>query len=175
MKKSMIISSVLLFGMSAFAQLGLQNILTTQGVQAMGNAVSEAAQNALASGAEPAAIQAQLIAILNEAAATGDELATRYAIVAVMMAGGERNMNFTTRTVQQSNAVAQYPEMVAKVIADMNAFAGGGDGDEYALGGGEKDNYTSGGNSPEIFLDVFLDGTVPDAGDVIQDIPVTRP
>ncbi|MFA5689485.1 MAG: hypothetical protein WC959_10125 [Kiritimatiellales bacterium] len=159
-RKSIVLGILLASGGIAsllFAQqLGLQTILNDQGVAAVGQAVQAAAEQAFASGAEPADIQAQLIAILDEAAATGDENAVNYAIVGVMYAGGPQNLEFTTAVVEQSRAAAQYPEITRNAIAGMVLYFSK-----------DADVYVSGGRDPSQEIGLFSrDNKMGDDGDV---------
>ncbi|NOU36883.1 MAG: hypothetical protein HOO88_08960 [Kiritimatiellaceae bacterium] len=130
---------------SAFADLGLQALAAgSQGAPAVGQAVLTAARAVYANNTDPAVIQQQLIAILNEAAATGNESAIRYAIVAVMMAGGTENLAASKAAINNSNAFASYESLTAVTVAAVEMLMTGG-GDGAASGGADMGG--SGGDS----------------------------
>ena len=146
----------------AFANLGLQATLVSQGAPAVGQAVLTAAKAVYAANTDPAVIQSQLIAILNEAAATGNEQAIRYAIVAVMLAGGVENLSLSKTAINNSNVFLNYETLTAVTVAAVEALmtasggaggqAGGGEtggGGDGTLGGGDN---TLGGGSDKLFL-----------------------
>jgi uncharacterized membrane protein YgcG len=129
---------------SAFADLGLQALVAgPQGAPAVGQAVLTAARAVYANNTDPAVIQQQLIAILNEAAATGNAAAVRYAIVAVMMAGGPENLVASKTAINNSNVFANYESLTAVTVAAVEMLMTGG-GDK-TVGGGDVGG--SGGNS----------------------------
>ncbi len=125
------------------ADLGLQQIAVAQGAPAVGQAVLTAAKAVCANNTDPVAIQSQLIAILNEAAATGNEQAVRYAIVAVMLAGGTGNIDLSKTAINNSNVFLNYESLTAITVAAveslMNASGGanGTSGGDDMGGGGE--------------------------------------
>ncbi|MFA7256407.1 MAG: hypothetical protein WC047_02390 [Kiritimatiellales bacterium] len=124
-----------LLSVPVFADLGLSQLAATQGASAVGQAVLTAAKAVYADNADPVVIQQQLIAILNEAAATGNEQAIRYAIVAVMLAGGADNLAQSMTAINNSNVFSQYPELTAVTVAAAQALISGGAGG--TTGGGE--------------------------------------
>jgi len=141
----------------AQADLGLAQTLSDQGVQAVGAAVKAATEAVYAGTDDPEQIQSQLVAILNEAAATGDEGAMRYAIVAVMMVGGAENIDLSKDAITSSELFANHPELAAETIvaAEKLIRSGGGLGEMGGekLGGGEgggEDPRSLGGGDPEI-------------------------
>lgn len=140
---TVMISALLLSG-AAHAALGLKTILAEQGVKAMGQAVLAAAQEAFASSEDPAVVQSALVAILNEAVATGDENAIRYAIVAVMQACGKDHLDVSKAAINASNAFSDYRDLAAKTVTEAQALleAGGGAG---TRGGGTQGGGTQGG------------------------------
>jgi len=176
---------LLLFtGLLAFpvhADLGLAKTLSDQGVQAVGAAVKAAAEAVYAGTNDLVQIQNQLVAILNEAEATGDEGAIRYAIVAVMMAGGVENLDVSKDAINNSNLFSNHPEITAFTVAAAEKLirSGGGAGElgGEKLGGGDgggEDPRSLGGGDPYIFDPgaIFDPDT---AGDIIDDdCPATR-
>jgi len=116
---------------SVFADLGLARLAAQpQGASAVGQAVLAAAKTVYADNTDPAVIQPQLIAILNEAAATGNQTAIRYAIVAVLMAGGAENLTLGKAAINDSNVFANYPALTAVTVAAAETLlkASGGAG-----------------------------------------------
>ena len=167
-----------LLASSAWADLGLAQTLSDQGLQAVGAAVKTAAEAIYAGTDDPVEIKSQLIALLNEAEATGDEDAMRYAIVAVMMAGGEENLDLSKEAINNSNLFANHPELTAFTVASTAKLIGGGagsaggagsgqagggekqqgggekqqgGGEKETLGGGEEDPTSLGGGDPDPF------------------------
>ena len=123
-----------------FADLGLAQLAAgPQGGPAVGQAVLTAAKAVYANNTDPEVIQQQLIAILNEAAATGNESAIRYAIVAVMMAGGADNITQSINAINNSNCFSQYPSLTANTAGIVSALMGGGGGTGGETGGGMGD------------------------------------
>lgn len=157
---------LLIVGLAAlpvFAEIGLQQILSEQGVSAVGTAVKTAAEAVYASTDDPAEINAGLVAILNEAEATGDESVITYAIVAVMLAGGVENLEISKEAVNDSNMFANHPEVTAFTVAateELMLGGGSGAGGQTQGGGGAQkggsegggaDDPTLGGGDPEVF------------------------
>ncbi len=145
------------------ADLGLQQTLSSQGVKAFGAAVRAAAEAVYAGTDDPTQIQSQLVAILNEAEATGSEAAMRYAIVAVMVGGGEGNLEASIAAINNSNIFANHPNMTALTVTTAEklirsgggaktdgkkALGGGGQGGD---GGGGASDPTLGGGDPDVF------------------------
>ena len=145
---------------SARADLGLARIMAQQGAPGVGQAVLNAAQAAFANGPsgtpDPVAVQNQLIAILNEAAATGNEQAVRYAIIAVMIAGGIENIDLSKTAINNSNVFIRFESLTAVTVAATQALlsasvgvagnAGGGGGLGGGQGGGQGDGLGGGGD-----------------------------
>jgi len=168
-----------------YADLGLAQTLADQGVQAVGAAVKAAAEAVYAETDDPEQIKSQLVAILNEAAATGDEGAMRYAIVAVMMAGGAENIELSKEAINNSDLFANHPNITAFTVAAVEKLIvsggatgelggeklGGGEAVATKLGGGAKlgggeggggeDPRSLGGGDPDIF-DPGADGDIDD-------------
>lgn len=149
-----LIAGAVLLTSSVFADLGLAQLAAQPqgGARAVGQAVLTAAKAVYANSTDPAVIQPQLIAILNEAAATGDESAIRYAIVAVILAGGADNLPLSKAAVNDSNVFVNYPKLTAVTVSAAEALlkASGGAGGEKsggdkALGGGDKGGGDKGG------------------------------
>jgi hypothetical protein len=188
-----------LFLSPVFADLGLAQLAAgPQGAPAVGQAVLTAAKAVYANNTDPAIIQQQLIAILNEAAATGNEPAVRYAIVAVMMAGGGDNLALSKAAIDGSNVFANYPSLTAVTVTAVEALlkagggagdaAGGGDqlggGDDKEKGGGDElgggdPRSLGGGNDNPFLLELGVDpdnpftwGSLTGGGD--NDLPATR-
>ena len=173
------------FVFPAAADLGLNQILADQGVEAVGAAVKVGADAVYAGTDDPAEIKSQLIAILNEAAATGDEGAMRYAIVAVMMAGGADNLDLSKDAINNSDVATDYPQITEFTVSAAEGLiltAGGGeegDGDDEDKkgggaddegeqgGGGAEEDDTLGGGSPELF-DPDTDGIIDEQGSSIE-------
>jgi hypothetical protein len=157
-----------------FADLGLQQIVNSQGdvaPLAVGQAVRVEAEAIFASNTDPAVIQQKLIAILNEAAATGNEAAVRYAIVAVMAAGGVDNLNASKTAINNSDVFNKYESLTAVTVAATEALltASGGAAEVVGLmqqgGGGEDQRTLGGGNPPEAPLGADVnDNDLPATG-----------
>jgi hypothetical protein len=103
---------------SARADLGLKGIIESQNVRAAVPVLQAAAQAAHKSGD----VRNELLAILNEAAQTGNEDAVRYAIVAVMVAGGEGNMDAALAAINASQAFSDFPGLTASTVAETQAI-----------------------------------------------------
>jgi len=162
----------LIIGFLAFpvlADLGLAKTLSDQGVRAVGAVVKTAAEAVYAGTDDPEQIQSHLVAILNEAAATGDEAAMRYAIVAVMMVGGAENIDLSKEAITNSELFANHPKLAAEtIVAAEKLIRSGGGAAELGgekLGGGEggggEDPRSLGGGDPDIF-DPGADGDIDD-------------
>ena len=158
-----------------FADLGLQQIAATQGAPAVGQAVLAAARAVYANNADPVAVQNQLIAILNEAAATGNEQAVRYAIVAVMLAGGVEHIELSKTAINNSAVFLNYESLTAVTVAAAQALmtatggANGTSGGDDMGGGGEKGgggDRMLGGGSDNVFTD-FINSDA-------HDVPATK-
>jgi uncharacterized membrane protein YgcG len=134
-----------------FADLELAQLAAQpqQGTAAVGQAVLAAARTVYANSTDPAVIQPQLIVILNEAAATGNEAAIRYAIVAVILAGGVENLALSKTAINNSNVFANYPALTAVTVAEAEAIlkASGGAGGEKS--GGDKSGGDKSGGDKE--------------------------
>jgi hypothetical protein len=130
---------------TVFADLGLQQVATDQGVSAVGQAVLTAAQAVYENNTDPAVIQQQLIAMINEAVATGNEEAVRYALVAVLMAGGVDNIAQGTTAINNSNAFSQYPVLTAETVSSAQSLMGGG----TTGGGDQQGGGTTGGGDQQ--------------------------
>jgi len=133
------------------ADLGLQQLAAAQGAPAVGQAVLTAAKAVYANNTDPAVIQQQLIAILNEASATGNEQAVRYAIVAVMLAGGVDNMGLSKTAINNSNVFLNYEALTAVTVAAAESLmtaSGGANGTSGGnnMGGGGAGGGTTGGD-----------------------------
>jgi hypothetical protein len=144
-----------------FADLGLAQLAAQpQGAAAVGQAVLDAVRAIYAGTSDSAAIQSQLTPILNEAAATGNLLAIRDAIAAVMIGGGAENIGLSKSAINGSDVFVSYPAVVAAVVPKIEALLlGGGGGQE--LGGGDKE---LGGGQPnwvEFWPDVPSDNDLP--------------
>jgi len=150
----------------AFADLGLKQMVAGQGASAVGPAILAAAKTVYANHTDPAVIKLQLIDILNEAAATGDEQVARYAIVSVMMAGGVEHLALSRDAINNSDIFKNYPELTAATVeaaevlmtgetaggAKKNKGGGGGSGDdEDPLSQGGADPQSQGGGSGRLF------------------------
>ena len=179
-----------------FADLGLAQLATQpQGASAVGQAVLSAVKAVYANSTDPAVVQPQLITILNEAAATGNEPAIRYAIVAVLMAGGIENFALGKAAINDSAVFGNYPALTAVTVAAAEALlkASGGAGGEKSggdksgggdkqLGGGEKSGGDKGGGGDKQFGggDKELGGGDPtwfpfwDSFPSDNDVPATR-
>ncbi|MCC7300149.1 MAG: hypothetical protein IT583_03620 [Verrucomicrobia bacterium] len=167
---------------SVFADLGLAQVAASQGTPAVGQTVLSSAQAIYANNTDPAAIESQLIAILNEAVATGDERIIRYAIVAVMMAGGEANAALARRAINSSNAFTSYQTLTAVTVAAVESLLTGGGGGLPGVagggGGGGGDPKSQGGGQNPLFKNQvdpnnpFTWGTLTGGGD--NDLPATR-
>lgn len=169
------------------ADLGLQQ-LAAQGAPAVGQAVLTAAKAVYANNTDPVVIQNQLIAILNEAAATGNEQAIRYAIVAVMLAGGVENIELSKTAINNSAVFLNYESLTAVTVAAAEALmtaTGGANGtsggDDMGGGGGEKGgggDRTLGGGSDKVFMQELVDPKNSFPPDFVNpdthDVPATQ-
>jgi len=173
---------------SVQADLGLQQIMASQGASAVGQTVLAAAKAVYAGGvSDPAAVQNQLIAILNEAAATGNEQIIRYAVVAVMIAGGVENLDLSKTAINNSNVFNNYEALTAVTVAATETLlktsggaagngemgGSGGTSGAGAAGGGDKEQ---GGGSDRLFhMVVDPDNPfTPGTGGGDGDLPATR-
>lgn len=148
---SVFIAVAALLTAPVFADLGLEQLAAQpQGASAVGQAVLAASKTVYANSADPAVIQPQLIAILNEAAATGNEAAIRYAIVAVILAGEVENLTLSKAAINDSNVFANYPALTAVTVATAEALlkANGGAGGEKS--GGDKSGGDKGGGDQQL-------------------------
>jgi len=145
-----LLRSVGLLAAPAQADLGLKQILADQGVKAVGLAVKAAAEAVYASTDDPKLIEAGLIAILNEAEATGDMSVMPYAIVGVMLAGGVDNLDLSKRAISNSNLFKNYPNNTAVTVVNAEKLirSGGGAGGTGG-GGGKKQEAGSGGDEQQ--------------------------
>jgi hypothetical protein len=180
------IASVLgLLTAPVFADLGLAQIAATQGAPAVGQAVLTAAQAVYANNTDPAVIESQLIAILNEAVATGDERVVRYAIVAVMLAGGEANIGLGRSAINNSSAFTAYQTLTAVTVAAVESLMTGGGGGTQGgggAGGGGTDSggdpkSLGGGSDPLFANDADLKNLFKEAGftDTVKPEPPATP
>lgn len=119
----LLVAMISVFGCvsSAFADLGLAQLAAGP---AVGQAVLTAAKAVYAENTDPAVIQQQLVAILNEAAATGNESSIRYALVAVMMAGGPDAFSQSVEAINNSNCFNQYPGLTGNVVGTVASLMG---------------------------------------------------
>jgi hypothetical protein len=148
-----LIAATVLSASPVFADLGLKQIVATQGTSAAGQAMFTAAKAVYTGSSDPAVIQTQLIAILNEAAETENETVIRYAIVAVMLAGGVENLDLSGKAISNSSVFANYESLTAvtraaaesllKASGGAGANAGGG---KLGVGNG-SDNLSQGGGN----------------------------
>lgn len=106
----------------ALADLGLKQIAAGQGAPAVGQAVLKAVQAVYANNTDLAIIQSQLVSILNEVAATGDENAIRYAIVAVMMGGGVENCELSKSAINVSDVSSNYEALTVATVTETEAL-----------------------------------------------------
>jgi hypothetical protein len=106
----------------ALADLGLKQIAAEQGAPAVGQAVLAAVQAVYANNTDPAIIQSQLVAILNEVAATANENAVRYAIVAVMMGGGVENRELSKSAINASDVSSNYEAMTVATVTETETL-----------------------------------------------------
>ncbi|MEI8205746.1 MAG: hypothetical protein WCG03_02600 [Kiritimatiellales bacterium] len=158
-----------------FADLGLAQLAAQpKGSSAVGQAVLDAVRAIYAGTSDSAAIQSQLISILNEAAATGNLLAIRDAIAAVMIGGGAENLGLSKSAITASDVFSNYQQVVKAVVPRMEALLGGGGqllGGGQQLGGGDKEmgggDKELGGGDPTWFP--FWDSFPSD-----NDLPATR-
>jgi hypothetical protein len=108
----------------ALADLGLAGIAAgDNGGPAVGRAVLAAAKAVYANNTDPAVIQQKLIEILNEAAAIGDETAVRYALVAIMLAGGPDTLEQSIAAINNSNCFSQYETLTANVVGAVASLS----------------------------------------------------
>lgn len=175
------------------AELGLSQMLSGEGVVAVGQAVKDAVAKIYSSTDDPEVIKRQITAIMDEAAATGDGEAVRYAIVGAMDAGGAENLDLTIAAINASKAFSDFKEVTqftvsssktiilanAKKNGSGNKEQGGGKeqggakeeqgGDKEEQGGGDQDGgMEQGGGSDYNPLDDGDDADIED-----NDIPGT--
>jgi uncharacterized membrane protein YgcG len=154
-----------LLATSSFAQLGLAQLATQpQGASLAGQAVLTAAKAVYAnSDLTPAEKQAQLVDLLNEAVATGNESVIRYAIVAIMVAAGSGDdLSLAIVAINNSNAFSQYQDITAVTVTAVSTLLGGGGGTAGGdmgggggqLGGGDQ---LGGGSLNEFLQSLGLD------------------
>ena len=164
----------------AQADIGLGQILASDGLTAVGQAVREAVEGIYRSTDDPKAIEDQIVAIVNEAVETGDGEAVRYTLIAVMMAGGAENLDLSKVAIDNSAAFTSFPSVTATtvtvgsaLIAEQagSAAAGGvaadsgggslelgggaelGGGQDEELGGGKDDDPLEDGDATDIMSD----------------------
>jgi hypothetical protein len=116
-----ICAGVVLMASPVRADLGLAG----KPPKAAGTAVKNAVAAVYASTEDPAAIQSQIVAILDEAAATGDEDTIRYAIVAVMLAGGADNLDVSKQAIANSMVFTNYQELASSTAAEAETLMTG--------------------------------------------------
>lgn len=139
------------FVSSAIAEMGLQQIIADKGAADVGQAVLTEVKALYAETTDSGVIQNKLIAILNEAAATGDPQIVRYTLIAVMVAGGEEHLALSRRAINNSNAFADYKELTAKTVNSVQKMikkddASGGSNVADTDGGGGKGGNQQGGS-----------------------------
>lgn len=128
------------------ADLGLRQIAAEKGASAVGQAVLAAVRAVYAANTDPAVIQSQLVVILNEAAATGNDQAVRYSIVAVMMAGGSENLGLSKAAINNSAVFTSFETLTAQTVSaaeNLMTQAGGATG---GTTGGTSGGSQAGGN-----------------------------
>ncbi|MDK2857748.1 MAG: hypothetical protein PWQ29_1268 [Verrucomicrobiota bacterium] len=146
---------------SALADLGLQQSLDRGGAQAVAQVVEAAARAAYASSESPAAIESQLVAILNEASATGSAQAVSAAIAAIIQAGGVHNIYLASAAVDASDVAVDFPQASAIALSNASGLLGaGGPG-----GSGAGTGFSDGGSNP-------FDAPASSVDDA--DVPATR-
>ena len=162
---------------TARADLGLQKIMADQGALAVGQAVLNAAKAVYAGTQDPAAIQNQLIALMNEAVATGNEQAIRYAIVAVMVAGGFENVALGKAAIDNSNAFSNYEALTALTVASTEALINAAHESGGSIGGGDREkgggDQEQGGGADRLFHMITDPGNPfgPGTGGGDRDLP----
>lgn len=205
MKKTMrfvllMIIAGMVFALPAQADLGLQGVFSDQGAPGVGQTLMNFAQQLFAGSDDPEAVRSQLIEALNEAAGLGDENAARYAVIAVMQAGGAERLDLTMSAIQASRLSDDFPALTEATASETQALltAGGGSADqqgggEQQQGGGEQQQQQQGGGEEQqgggeeelgggeepLFLNEIDPGTpfgggvdAPGGGD--DDLPATR-
>jgi len=134
-----------------FADLGLaQMAAQPQGASAVGQAVLTAAKAIYSNNTDPAVIKDQLITILNEAAATDNAAAIRYAIVAVLLAGGLENLTLSKAAINDSDVFTKYPAWTAATVAAAEALMKASGGAVDDKNGGDKSGGDKGGGDQEL-------------------------
>ena len=142
---------------SAQAELGLQS-LADQGLSELGNAVKAEVEAVCKSGSDPAEIKAQLIAILDEAAATGDGGIVRYTIVSVILGCGSDYFDLGQSAIAASAVSKDFPRVTSATVSTCNRMfpaaaqererdQGGESGDTDGESGGESADDEQGGES----------------------------
>ena len=172
-----------LAGSSLAEELGLSQQLSSEGVVAVGQTVKSAVENLFSSTEDAESIQSQITAIMDEAAATGNAEAVRYAIVGAMDAAGPDNLELVIAAINSSKAFTDFKDITAFTVNASKemilANAGGGQGDQGGdkeLGGdkeqgGQGDQQTNmeqGGGDGDNPLDEGDDADIDD-----EDVPGT--
>lgn len=149
-----------LFASTAQAELGMQNIVDQDGLPALGSAVRNAVDEAYQSSEDPAVIEATLVKILNEAAASENESIIRYAITGVMLGGGVEHLDMSKSAIDNSDVFKNYPELTAIVVATCEKLLPGFEEiKKEADGTGGESGEETGDTAPEGNIDA------PDVGD----------
>lgn len=135
------------FALPAQADLGLQSVFSEQGASGVGQALMNFAQQLFAGSDDADEIRSRLVDGLNEAADLGDENAARYAIIAVMQAGGNDQLDLTMSAVNESRLAAAFPELTSSTVTETQTLLNAGGGAADQQGGGEQQQ--GGGEQPQ--------------------------
>jgi hypothetical protein len=146
--KQSVMSLLLLAGLLAsqgYGDLGLSQVLSEQGVRAVGDAVKSAADAVYAENDDAEKIQGALTDILNEAAKTENQDVMRYAVVAVMMAGGLENLSVGEAAINSSEIFNSNAELVALTVTQAKGLLGAVAENSATFGGSDESGGGQGG------------------------------
>jgi len=152
MRKSIAYSAVVVFlfaGLSISTALADDLGLQQMDVDKVGQTVKKSVKKAYKSAKDKSEVNSQIAAIMDEAAKTGNEQIIKDAIIAVMEAGGEDNLESCIAAINGSQANTDFPELVKSTVSSTKALItankGGGKKDQ---GGGKKDQGGGTGGNP---------------------------
>ncbi|MBL7017232.1 MAG: hypothetical protein ISR84_06720 [Kiritimatiellales bacterium] len=183
----LILATCLLTGLvasPAWADIGLLQIFSTQGLTQVGLAVKAAVEGIYGSTEDPEEISSQITAILDEAALTGNPDIVSYTIVAVILAGGLDNLDLSKEAVDNSKAFTDFPTITAFTVsaaegilsADSDSLPDGGGGKDSGGGGEDGGGEEGGGKTDEELGGGDGENPLDDGGDADirdDDIPGT--
>lgn len=139
----LLLSACLLVGLmssSVFAEnLGLAEIAASGGPEAVVAPVTNAVANIYNSTDDQDSIKAQITAIINEAADTGDDEVVRSAVNAALGATSTDNLELTIAAINSSTAFTNFSAIIESVVASARSSRSGYGGDQDQ-GGEDGDN-----------------------------------